>query len=366
MMRFWFAAFFLVQSQIPVQQVQPGTVTGRLFSTKGIPEPNVRIAAVPAAEASNKTGTAALFGISLTDSDGRYRLENLPPGRYYIFAGLIDLPSYYPSATTIDRATAIDVDAGIILSGIDFSMARPTSLTVAGRLAVPSTMQMGEGGTVNLTPQTRGPIGASLQSNISRDGAFEFPRVAPGEYRLTSSLRGTTTVNLSVVEEDVLDVVMPVVDCNAGASVSGRLVGTPRSVISSISLTGSRVGCSPVVRVETDGSFTFSNVPEGRYQIQLSPVPLGWSAAPLNVEKADLENVEVLLPVYVAVKGRVAVEDGSALPLSSRGTALPVQAIRSNGSEFVTTFVQGDGTFEFLLPRSRYRISMSGIPQATI
>ena len=360
MMRFWFAAIFLVQSQIPVQQVQPGTVAGRLFSTKGTPEPGVRIAAVPVAEAT-KTGAAALFGISLTDNDGRYRLENLPPGRYYIFAGLIDLPSYYPNATTIERATPIEVDAGVILSGIDFSMARPTGLTVAGRLALPSTMEVEQGWTVSLTSQTRGP-GASLQSNISRDGSFQFPRVAPGEYRLASALRGTTAVNLSIVEEDVLDVVMPVVDCNAGAAVNGRLVGTPQSTISSISLTGSRVGCTPVVRLEPDGSFAFKNVPEGRYQIQLSPAPLGWSTIPLVVERTDLENVEVQLPAYIAVKGRAEVEDGRTLPRASRGAALPIQAVRSSGGESATSLVQDDGTFQLLLPRGRYRISVPGIP----
>jgi hypothetical protein len=362
MMRFWFAAIFLVQSQIPVQQVQPGGITGRLFSTKGTPEPGVRIAAVPAAEAANKSGAGALFGISLTDNDGRYRLENLPPGSYYIFAGLIDLPSYYPNATTIERATAIDVDAGVIVSGVDFSMARPTGLTVAGRLAIPSTMEVDAGWTVTLSPQTRGAVGASLQSNVSRDGSFEFPRVAPGEYRLASPLRGTTALSLSVVDEDILDVLMPVVDCNAGVSVNGRLVGTPQSTISSISLNGSSVGCTPVVRLAPDGSFTFKNVPEGRYQIQLSPAPLGWSTIPLSVEKANLENVEVRLPTYIAIKGRADVEDGSTLPRAGRGAGLPIQAVRSSGGISVTSSLLDNGTFELLLPTGRYKISVPGIP----
>ena len=361
MMRFWFAAILFVQSQIPVQQVQPGTVTGRLLSSKGTPEVSVRVAAIPAAEATNKTGTAALVGISLTDSEGRYRLENLPPGRYYIFAGLIDLPSYYPNATTIDRATAIDVDEGTTLSGLDFSMARPSSLTVAGRMAVPRTMQVGNGWAVTLTPQNRLAVGASLQSNVSSDGSFEFPRVSPGAYRLASTLRGTTALNLNVVDEDVLAVVMPLVDCNAGVAVSGRLAGTPRSVISSISLTGSPVGCTPSARLEPDGSFTFSNVPEGRYQIQLSPAPLGWSTVPVTVEKTDLENVEVQLPTYTAVKGRAAVDGGSAFPRGTRGAPVSVQAVRTGG-ESVIASVQEDGTFELLLPGGRYRVSVPGVP----
>jgi hypothetical protein len=139
----------------------------------------VRIAAVPAAEAE-KTGGTALLGISLTDEEGRYRLENIPPGRYYIFAGLIDLPSYYPNATSIAAATPVDVDAGVTLSGIDFRMARPASLAVTGRLIVPLTMKVSDWWTVALAPLPRGSGGASLEAGIALNGSFEFARVAPG------------------------------------------------------------------------------------------------------------------------------------------------------------------------------------------
>jgi hypothetical protein len=361
MMRFWFAAILFLQSQMPVQQVQPGMITGRLLSAKGTPEAGVRIAAVPATEAETRTGAAALLGISLTDQDGRYRLENIPPGRYYIFAGLIDLPSYYPNATTLARATAVEVDSGVTVSGIDFSMARPTSMTVAGRLTVPSTMQVGDGWTVTLTAQTRGASGGSLQANVARDGSFEFSRVPPGDYRLASGLRGSTPVSLKVVDADLLEVVMPLVDCNAGVVVGGRLVGTSQSVTSSIFLTGSGTGCTAVTRPAPDGSFTFTNVPEGTYQLQLSPTPLGWSSIPLTVAKVDLENVQVLLPTLIALKGRADVEGGGAFPRTARGGLVFIQAVRSSG-ETVTSPIQDDGTFEFQLPKGRYRVSLAGIP----
>ena len=245
MTRFWLAAIFLLHLQIPVDQVQPGTVTGRLLSSRGRPEAGVRIAAVPAADAE-KGGAAALLGISLTDEDGRYRLENIPPGRYFIFAGLIDLPSYYPSATTVDRATAIFVDAGVTLSGIDFSMSRPTNMSVAGRLAVPSTMQPVDGWTVTLSPVLPGPGPAgTLRATVGRDGTFAFPRVVPGDYRLASSVRGSSPVTLKVVDADVNDIVMPVIDCDAGVSVSGRLIGTSQTAVSSISFARIQSGLHP-------------------------------------------------------------------------------------------------------------------------
>jgi hypothetical protein len=361
MMRFWFAAILFLQSQMPVQQIQPGAITGRLLSAKGTPEAGVRIAAVPATEAEKNTGAAALLGISLTDQDGRYRLENIPPGRYYIFAGLIDLPSYYPNAKTLDRATAVEVDSGVTLSGIDFSMARPTSMTVAGRVAVPATMKVGDGWTITLTPQTRGVFGSSLQASVARDGSFEFSRVAPGDYRLASSLRGSMPINLKI-DADLLDVIMPLVDCDAGVAVSGRLVGASQSPTQSISLTGSRVGCTAVTRPSADGSFTFTNVPGGTYQLQLSPTPLGWSSIPLTVANVDLENVQVPLPALIAVKGRVDVEGGALLPRPSRGGLVFVQAAQRTGGVIVTSPIQDDGTFELSLPKGLYRISLNGIP----
>lgn len=360
MRAFWFAAIFLAQAQIPLQ-VQPGTVTGRLLSRNGTPAAGIRIAAVPITEADDKTAAPVLVGISQTDADGRYRLENIPPGRYTVFAGLIDFPSYYPNTTSIDRATSFVVSAGSTVSGIDFAMARPAGLTVSGRLAIPATMRL-TSSTVTLTTQTtRGMPSNTLQFQVGGDGAFEFLRVPPGEYRLASTLLGSAAMTVSVGEIDVTGVVLPVVDCNAGASVSGRLVGVPSSPIRTISLTGSTAGCRPMAAVETDGSFTFENVPEGDYRFQLTPAPLGWSAGNLTVGKTNVAGTEVRLPTTITVKGRAVVEDQSLFPRTNRGTPVGIQARRAGGGE-VNASVMDDGAFELSLPPGSYRIAVQGIP----
>ena len=358
MSAFWFAAIFLIQSQI-TGQVQPGAVSGRLLSVNGTPEAGVRIAAVPV-DPQNNAGAPVLVGISQTDAEGRYRLEGIPPGRYYIFAGLIDLPSYYPNAKTLDQATAITVEAGSTVSGIDFSMARPVALRIAGRLAVPSTMQLGAGRTVTLTSQTRGTAPSSQQSIVRGDGSFEFPRVSPGEYRVASNLPGSSAAYVKVADVDVVDVVLSVVDCNAGTRVSGRLTGNSTTKVQSISLIGSSGGCTLSTRIEADGSFTFSRVPEGGYQYRLTPAPLGWSSSILVVGKDDLIGVEVALPALVTIRGRAEVDDGSVIPRMARGAPLTVVA-RSNSGEIAGS-IQEDGEFELQLPKGRYRISVPGIP----
>ncbi len=359
MRAFWLAAIFLAQSRIPVQ-VEPGTVTGRLLSVNGTPAAGVRIAAVPV-DSEEQAGGPVLLGISQTEADGRYRLENIPPGRYYIFAGLIDFPSYYPDATSLERATAVVVDSGSTLSGVDFTMARPAGLTVSGRIEIPDTMRL-SGAMVSLTSQgTRGIAGTSMQFRAGSDGAFEFLRVPPGEYRLTSSLLGSMPLNLKVSDSDLADLALPVVDCNAGVRVSGRLVGAPPSPIRMITLAGSKAGCAASTTIEADGSFSFDHVPEGDYRLQLTPVPLGWTATSLMVGTTDIAGAVVTLPASIAVKGHAVVEDGSRFPRTSRGTPIAIQARRNGGGDVVAS-VLDDGTFELPLPVGSYRVSVAGIP----
>src|SRR5204863_10022824 len=136
-----------------------------------------------------------------------------------------------------------------------------------------------------------------------------------------------------VGDKDRTDLVIPVVDCNAGVSVTGRLVGAPSSPIRIISLTGSRNGCSPTTTIEPDGSFTFNGVPEGEYRLQLTPAPLGWAAIGLSVGDKDIAEIAVRLPPSLAIKGRATVEGGGVVPRTSRGTPIAIQARRSGGGD---------------------------------
>lgn len=356
---FWLAAILFFQAQT---QIQPGIVTGRLLNPNGTPAAGVRIAAVPVSDDTDKTDAGVLVGISQTESDGRYRLENVPPGRYYIFAGLVDFPSYYPKAASLDQATAIVVEAGATTSGIDFAMAHPAGLTIAGRLAVPSTMKISFTNVILTSQTARGSGAFSQQVLVGPDGKFEFQRLSPGDYRLTSTILGSTPLTVRLIDTDVLNTEIRIVDCNAGVRVSGRLTGGP-SAVRTITFTGSTAGCSPGTSVESDGSFTFDAVPEGTYRVQLSPAPLGWTGANLKVETANLADVSFRLPPSVVMKGRALVEDGSAIPRTSRGTPISIQARRLEGGE-VTASIFDDGTFELPLTAGGYRLNVNGIPSA--
>ena len=116
-------------------------------------------------------------------------------------------------------------------------------------------------------------------------------------------------------------------------------------------------------RLGPDGNFEFGRVPEGTYQLQVSPVPLGWTSMALTVERTNLDNVEVQLPLLVTIKGQADVEDGSPFPRVVRDSPIVVQAIAgSGGGQLVTTPILEDGSFELRLPKGRYRIYLQSMP----
>src|SRR5262245_29739703 len=103
----------LVAAVLPVSnaaQIPSGSVSGQILTREGQPATEIRVSAIavpePGAPANNAT---AMVSIAMTDKEGRYRLENVMPGRYYIAAGLVDLPTYYPGVTAQSRATVMNV-----------------------------------------------------------------------------------------------------------------------------------------------------------------------------------------------------------------------------------------------------------------
>ena len=110
---------FLLLRGIPIQQ--GGKVTGTLRDNQGTPLPGVRMAAVTRGAAIEEAPTGvAMAGLAETDELGRFTLEDIPPGRYSIAAGRLDLQTYYPGTQSLATATILTVGAGETIAGINF------------------------------------------------------------------------------------------------------------------------------------------------------------------------------------------------------------------------------------------------------
>src|SRR5262245_47024779 len=92
-----------------------GIVTGQIQTGDGKPAAGVRIAAVaPGEPGAASTATQSMFSIAQTDASGRYRLESIPPGRYYIMAGRADAPTYYPGVVGTTNARIVTVSSAAV------------------------------------------------------------------------------------------------------------------------------------------------------------------------------------------------------------------------------------------------------------
>jgi hypothetical protein len=116
-------AIIVLLQGIPIAPQQAGTISGVLRDAAGKPAPGVRVAAVAVAQSPAEQGDGtAMASISQTDAEGNYRLDNVPPGRYYIAAGRLDLPTYYPGTQELNVGVVINVAAGTNTPSIDFAL----------------------------------------------------------------------------------------------------------------------------------------------------------------------------------------------------------------------------------------------------
>jgi hypothetical protein len=183
-----------------------GAVSGRLLSADGSAAAGVRVMAVPVSNSGVQNPAEVVEAITQSDASGAYRLDHLSPGRYYIRAGLVDLPTYYPGSTSPTEARVITVARGSTQSGIDFSLLRTAGVKLSGRVVLDSRQQP--------SPELRRVMlarGAPFVAEAPTDesGAFEFSRVPPGSYSVV--IRGVAAVKgIQVGDKDVTGIVIQV------------------------------------------------------------------------------------------------------------------------------------------------------------
>src|SRR5262249_36079702 len=127
---------------------------------------------------------STIVGLTQTDSAGRYRIENVPPGRYYIIAGLVESPSYYPGVNALSGATAINVTSANTVRGVDFTMVIGAGVTVKGRVIRPSSQPATGPSRILLSGGAANPL---PDTTVNSDGTFQFQKVRPGTYTIVVS-----------------------------------------------------------------------------------------------------------------------------------------------------------------------------------
>jgi len=357
----WIVGLFA--STVLAAQLPTGTISGRILSREGQPAVGVRVSAMPVPEPGVQISSAtALVGISMTDNAGRYRLENIPPGRYYVVAGLVDLPTYYPGVSATSGATALNVLSGTPITGIDFAMTVAAGVTVSGRLVQPNGAPATGVPTIGLIG---GPPGATQTSFVRSDGSFEFSRVRPGNYQLLlAGVPFAERFPVVVGDKNITGIEVPVVPA---VSVTGTVNvegDGPRPRLTIVFSPFKGNGNTSTAVLQTSGAFRVT-LPEGQYRIGWTGLPSGYELKSITAGSVDLlstilnasssspvPSIAVNLgvgekPPWVRVSGKV-----KALPPLQNGTPYRLTLSGSPLVDLPEVPINADGSFEFarLLP----------------
>jgi len=112
----------LITASIHAQtgRLAPGTgiVTGSIQMEGGGPAGGVRVAVIP----WDDTTGANLTSLAETDSSGKFRLVDIPQGRYFVIAGRLSSPTFFPGGADRTKATAIVIEAARTISNINFKV----------------------------------------------------------------------------------------------------------------------------------------------------------------------------------------------------------------------------------------------------
>lgn len=391
----------LLFAQIPLRPAEGGTVTGVLKDSAGKPIAGVRVAAVTLPDAIKEgnaaaaTATpAAMSSIAETDAQGRYTLESIPQGRYYIAAGRVDQPTYYPGTRDMPGATIVSVMPGTTVPGIDFilnaaSAGRASEFgigiitirSVLPTLTVPLEVRAQNGGRVPVFTAGKFPelrlTGSPASTSVSLVSASVDVYGPTSDYQVTVenlpdaySIQSITYGNKDITKGSLkfstvdfangnLNMTALVTGMSTQQPVSaadlvhwpvapGKLIITLRDAAPAVrSDSGVRVrGRIPAGErrsiylsgtpgtIYSDGTFEFNGVRPGLHMIASldNADPLG---AMVAVGKEDVAEVELKPTRIFPANMRIEREPG---PLGSiaPGTAIPPATVRGRLTEEIT------------------------------
>ena len=200
--------FILFAQGITTTPPDSGTITGIVRTSSGAPAAGIRVSAMPRASKPplnplDATAEVSSSSLTQTDEQGRYRLENIPPGSYVVAAGRMALPTYYPGTMDMLKGATVSVAVSAVVANINITMddasIRPsdsaTDVSDVAGLTLPVQVRM-EGdakqpvfadGRSVMVRFTRTKDGATSESPLNASILnLPVPNSLPGyEYRVT-------------------------------------------------------------------------------------------------------------------------------------------------------------------------------------
>jgi len=335
---------------------QAGSVTGQLRTLAGAPAIAIRVAAVTAPAVNSRRADGQQYvesvtpaSTALTNNEGRYRLANIPPGRYYIVAGALPDVTYYPGTTTEDEAMVVTITSGATPANLDFRLLKAFGGTVTGRVRPRADAAAQEAKEKAIL--SGGKLEELLEAPVAPNGSFAFGHVPTGVYLLSlfPNPPGMASLVVRVGETDVAGVELAPPPTRA---VTGRIVvqngPLPRVRLLFDTPKGS-VGAS----IARDGTFS-TRLHAARHDVYLGGLPGGYSVSSVRVGTQDASRGLVVgdaditgVVITVAAPSRLPRLRGRITGLSAARVAPATVEATGPIMGTLTTAVRPDGSFEF-------------------
>jgi hypothetical protein len=341
-----------------------GVITGRVVDESGEPVTDMNVTAMVYRRIGGQRRLAPANRPFSTNDLGQYRLYGLPPGEYYVAAGVFGgfsgdsmmdnssstgyAPTYFPGTPSLSEAQRVTVSIGEEVSA-DLQLV-PTRVSKVTGVIVdehgrPAPMSM-----VSLqsrdTSLAFGGMGMSAGS-VRGDGSFTISNVAPGSYYVTGMVMTPTAgpagqrfagyVPITVAGQDLEGIRIV---ATTGATIKGRVIydGGEASAASTGSM-APRVSCQmlpgtdgpmmmsgPPAGIDDQGQFELTNI----YRpclVRVFPTPPNWSLKAVMHDAQDVtdrplpvKDSETMTDVMVVLTNRVTTVTGSVTDANNRPT----------------------------------------------
>jgi hypothetical protein len=288
-------AALLFAQGIPVTAAQSGKIAGVLRGADGKPLAGVRVAAVIQPETLDDRTSGAMSGLAETDEAGHFLIEGIPQGRYYVAAGRVDFPTYFPGTLDMSKARIVTVMPSTTVAGIDFAMSGDSERPF---------LEPGRLGTA--------PIATSIALKVRMADGSGLPVFVEGKFPLIRLDR--TTASARLMEPNILisggDYTVVVENLPSGYSVQSMTYGTDNLLTSKLKV--------PYAFASVTGAI-----------VTLS----GATAQPVPVQRSTIE---------IVLKG--APPPSAGIRVTGRAPDMVMRSVYLSGTPG-TYF--SDGTFEF-------------------
>ncbi|MGO9231604.1 MAG: carboxypeptidase regulatory-like domain-containing protein [Bryobacteraceae bacterium] len=201
---------------VTVKLIPQAVIAGKVLDEDGEAVQGAQVTVLRRDESRRMGGGWNTAGFAQTDDLGEYRIASIAPGNYLVRATwrnnmrapyypdrplpsapeLAYIPTHHPSAPDANTATAVKVEMGAEVRGIDIRLRKAKTVSIRGHMEGLPSGGNGSGGFnraimpwVALFPRGTGRFDSSgnmMSAMQSGDGNFEIGGVLPGSYLLIS------------------------------------------------------------------------------------------------------------------------------------------------------------------------------------